>query len=46
METDSYEVIVRIANAADAKYALGIINEMESSARIRGTGISKQTPYG
>jgi hypothetical protein len=43
METDSYAVIVRIANAADAKYAQGIIYEMESSAKIRGTGISKRT---
>lgn len=44
METDSYEVIVRIANAEDAKHALDIINEMESSAKIRGTGISKRSP--
>ncbi|OQP50314.1 acetyltransferase [Niastella yeongjuensis] len=44
MEPDSYAVIVRVANAADSKYALDIINEMESSAKIRGTGISKRTP--
>ncbi|MBO9199577.1 MULTISPECIES: GNAT family N-acetyltransferase [Niastella] len=43
MEPDSYEVIVRIANSNDAQYALAIIHEMESSAKIRGTGISKRT---
>lgn len=44
METDSNEVIIRIANTTDTRYALSIINEMESSAKIRGTGISKRTP--
>ena len=44
MEPDSNELIIRIANAEDAKYALTIINEMESSAKIRGTGISKRSP--
>lgn len=44
MEPDSYEVIIRVANVDDAKFALDIINEMESSAQIRGTGISERTP--
>ena len=37
-------IIVRIANSGDVHYAETITNEMESSARIRGTGISKRTP--
>jgi hypothetical protein len=44
MEPDSSGFIIRMANEEDAKYALVIINEMESSAKARGTGISKRSP--
>lgn len=44
MGPDSNEVIIRIANTTDGRYAVSIINEMESSAKIRGTGISKRSP--
>lgn len=44
MEPDSNEVIIRIANNTDTQYALCIINEMEASAKARGTGISKRSP--
>jgi hypothetical protein len=41
METD---ITVRIATAADIDFALPIVAEMESSAKARGTGISKRDP--
>lgn len=44
MDPESSDLIIRIANKNDQKYTLSIINEMESSARIRGTGIAKRTP--
>lgn len=44
MDPESSELIIRIADKNDQHFALSIINEMESSARIRGTGISKRTP--
>lgn len=44
METENDDFIIRIANSNDQKYVLSIIHEMESSARIRGTGISKRSP--
>jgi len=37
-------IIVRIANADDKSYAETITNEMESSAKARGTGIAKRSP--
>jgi hypothetical protein len=37
-------VSVEIANNTHLKYADVICNEMESSAKIRGTGIAKRTP--
>jgi hypothetical protein len=37
-------VIVREANADDVHYANTITDEMESSARARGTGIAKRSP--
>jgi len=40
---DPDPVIVRVANSLDAKYALFIINEMESSAKARGTGIGRRS---
>lgn len=44
MHPESSDVIIRIANKNDEHYAVSIINEMESSARIRGTGIAKRSP--
>ncbi len=38
------DIIVRIANASDAKYAAQIADEMEASAKARGTGIAKRSP--
>lgn len=35
---------IRIAVAADVKYVYPILEEMERSARARGTGIAKRTP--
>jgi hypothetical protein len=42
MKSDS--IIVRIADAADAKYAKQISEETERSAIARGSGISKRPP--
>ena len=36
-------ITVRVAHADDAKYAEQIANEMESSAKARGTGIAKRS---
>lgn len=41
-EPDS--IIVRVADVNDGQFAQQIVEEMESSARIRGTGISKRSP--
>lgn len=38
------DVIVRIAQPGDEKFALAIVTEMESSAKARGTGIARRTP--
>lgn len=43
MEEDS-GIIIRLAEPADVKYVYSILEEMEKSARARGTGISKRTP--
>lgn len=37
-------IIVRIAVEADTPYAEQIVEEMASSAKVRGTGIAKRTP--
>jgi len=37
-------IIIRAASADDTKYAVTITDEMESSAKARGTGIAKRTP--
>ncbi|MEO7802394.1 MAG: GNAT family N-acetyltransferase [Ginsengibacter sp.] len=37
-------IIIRAASADDIKYAVTITDEMESSAKARGTGIAKRTP--
>ena len=38
------KIIVRQANAGDVHYATTITNEMEASAKARGTGIAKRSP--
>ena len=42
MNTD--EIVVRIADINDKKYAVTISEQMEASAKQRGTGISKRSP--
>ncbi len=37
-------IIVRVANSGDTHYAKIITDEMESSAKARGTGIAKRSP--
>jgi len=37
-------IIVRVANSGDTGYAQTITDEMESSAKARGTGIAKRSP--
>ena len=37
-------IIVRVANGGDTHYAKTITDEMESSAKARGTGIAKRSP--
>jgi hypothetical protein len=37
-------IIVRVATANDIHYATTITDEMESSAKARGTGIAKRSP--
>ena len=37
-------IIVRVANSGDTHYAQTITDEMESSAKARGTGIAKRSP--
>ena len=37
-------IIVRVANSGDSHYAKTITDEMESSAKARGTGIAKRSP--
>lgn len=41
---DNQEIIVRVAVSDDKKYATVITDEMESSAKARGTGIAKRSP--
>jgi hypothetical protein len=38
------QLIIRVATAADAIYATIITDEMEASAKARGTGIAKRSP--
>jgi N-acetylglutamate synthase-like GNAT family acetyltransferase len=38
------QIIIRVADSGDIHYASTITNEMESSARARGTGIAKRSP--
>lgn len=41
---EQQDIIVRVANHLDTHYALRITDEMESSAKARGTGIAKRSP--
>ncbi len=38
------QIIIRVANHIDTHYAIRITDEMESSAKARGTGIAKRSP--
>jgi len=38
------DIIVRIANHLDTHYSIRITDEMEASAKARGTGIAKRSP--
>lgn len=42
MKTDP--IIVRVAQEADTQYAVAITEEMERSAKARGTGIARRSP--
>jgi predicted RNA-binding protein with PUA domain len=37
-------IIIKVADSNDIKYAVTITNEMENSAKARGTGIAKRSP--
>lgn len=41
---DNQQIIIRVATAADAVHATTITDEMEASAKARGTGIAKRSP--
>ncbi|MGV3529410.1 MAG: GNAT family N-acetyltransferase [Flavisolibacter sp.] len=41
---DNQNIVIRVATPLDKAYATTITDEMESSARARGTGIAKRTP--
>lgn len=41
---DNQQIIIRVATAADKIYASIITDEMEASAKARGTGIAKRSP--
>lgn len=41
---DTQDIIIRVATHLDTHYAKRITDEMESSAKARGTGIAKRTP--
>lgn len=41
---DNQEIVIRVAEADDKKYAETITGEMKSSAKARGTGIAKRSP--
>lgn len=38
------KIVVRVAHSGDISYAIAITDEMESSAKARGTGIAKRSP--
>lgn len=41
---ENNQIIIRVATASDKVYAKTITDEMEASAKARGTGIAKRTP--
>jgi len=41
---ENNNIIIRVANSNDTKYATIITDEMENSAKARGTGIAKRSP--
>lgn len=41
---DNQHIVIRVATAEDVRYAKYITDEMEESAKARGTGIAKRTP--
>jgi len=41
---ENSNIIIKVATAADTHYATTITNEMEASAKARGTGIAKRSP--
>ena len=41
---DNQKIIIRVATPADKGYAVLITDEMEASAKARGTGIAKRSP--
>jgi hypothetical protein len=41
---EQQDIIVRIADSGDEHYAVTITDEMEASAKARGTGIAKRSP--
>lgn len=41
---NNQNIIIRVANSADKVYSIIITDEMESSAKARGTGIAKRSP--
>ncbi len=41
---DTNNIIIRVADSNDIKYATTITDEMENSAKARGTGIAKRSP--
>jgi N-acetylglutamate synthase-like GNAT family acetyltransferase len=41
---ETNNIIIRVANIGDIHYAKNITDEMESSAKARGTGIAKRSP--
>jgi N-acetylglutamate synthase-like GNAT family acetyltransferase len=41
---ENQEIIIRVANSGDTHYSETITNEMEQSAKARGTGIAKRSP--
>ena len=42
METNN--ILIRVADSNDTSYAIAITDEMENSAKARGTGIAKRSP--
>src|SRR5215831_80992 len=44
IKVEQNNIIIRVANSGDTYYAKIITDEMEASAKARGTGIAKRTP--